>query len=332
MIKNILIISHSNIGDVCYDLAVVSPLRRQFPQAKISFFTSKRAENIVRGYKGINEVIVFDKEARGRSARGRLQVMCALAKARFDLAIVLKRTLMPYFLGIPRVWNIRRDLKTHALEHVVDSYLEFLFAHGIERQKAEFGFALGKEEDDFSKAFFAKEGITEKERLVGIFPLAAWSVKNWPVDKWNELAGLLQGRYGIKVIAFGKYNGDPYNKMVLANISRKIIFAQTPALKQAMALIKRCSVFIGPDSSLLHLASCIGSEVIGLYGPTSREYIYPYFHRQNIITAKKNLDCMPCYPRQKFCPCKKNYSAGTCMENIGVEDVLAAVCQKLNLA
>lgn len=329
-IKNILIVGHSNIGDVCYDLVVINPLRRQFPQAKISFFTSSRAENIVRGYGGIDKVFSFDKYVRDRGVLGRLRIMQALVRARFDLIIVLKNTLMPYFLGILRVWNARKYLNNPTLRHDVDSYFAFLRAHGIGVREAVFDFVLGKEED-FCNTFFAKQGIAVQDRLVGIFPLAAWSLKNWPVDKWNELSQILQTQYGIRVIAFGKDNGDPYNKKVLANISPKIIFAQTPTLKQAMALIKRCSLFIGPDSSLLHLASCMGTEVVALYGPTSPDYIYPYFHSHNIITPKEKLGCMPCYPNQKFCQCHQEYRAGLCMENIRLDDVLQLVRGKLCL-
>lgn len=331
MIKNIVIFGHSNIGDVCYDLAVVNPLRRQFPHAKISFITSDRAANIVKGYEGLDEVIIFDKDDKDRGVLGRLRVMGSLARARFDLAIVLKNTRMPYFLGIFRIWKERKYSSTGTLRHVVDNHLSFLRSYGIEAQKGVFDFVLGQEEEDFCNTFFTNEGISAKDRLVGIFPLAAWSLKNWPIDKWNNLAEILQDRYGIKVIAFGKIKDDPYNRMVLANISRKIILAETPTLKQAMALIKRCCLFIGPDSSLLHLASCMGGEVAALYGPTSCEYIYPYFHRQNIITSKEKLDCAPCYPSHKFCPCNEKFRAGLCMEKIRLDDVLQLVQQKLCL-
>ncbi|MBU0710006.1 MAG: glycosyltransferase family 9 protein [Candidatus Omnitrophica bacterium] len=333
MVKNILIVGHSNIGDVCYDLAVINPLRSHFPQARISFLTSSRAENIVGGYKGLNRVLTFNKDSKDRRLSGRLRFLISLAREKFDLAIILKSSLMHIFLGIPCVWSLRKYLGCAPSEkrtHIVDIYLDFLRSHGIETPKAIFDFSFGSEEQGFSDAFFAKEGISTQDKLVGILPAAAWSLKNWPIDKWNKLAELLAG-YGIKVIAFGKFSNDPYNQMVLNTISPEIILAKNTTLKQAMSIIKRCNIFIGPDSSLLHLASCIGVNTIGLYGATSTDYIYPYFHRHNIITPGEQISCMPCYPGHKPCHTIAKSQVGACMDNINVDDVLGLVKKNLNL-
>jgi ADP-heptose:LPS heptosyltransferase len=333
--SKILIIGHSNIGDVCYDLTVVNPLRSHFPQAQISFLVSARTNNIVEGYKGLDRVLTFDKYARDRGLSGRLRLIRSLAREKFDLAVVLKSTLMYLFLGIPRVWSLRKYLggapPWKKKMHIVDIYLEFLRSHGIDSPKAMFDFGLGQEEHAFCDNFFAQEKISSKDRLVGILPMAAWPLKNWPIDNWNKLAESLNSLYGIKVIAFGKFSDDSYSQMILNNISRKIILARGTSLKQAMGLIRRCSLFIGPDSSLAHLASCLGVNTIGLYGATSSNYIYPYFHRHNLVISKAKIDCMPCYPGGKPCEMKTRLQVGACMDGISVEDVLGLVKQNLGL-
>jgi lipopolysaccharide heptosyltransferase II len=333
-IKNILIIGHSNIGDVCYDLTVVNPLRSRFPQAKISFLTSSRANNIVEGYKGLDRVLTFYKDTQDRGLAGRLRLMIFLAREKFDLALVLKSTLMYMFLGIPCVWSLRKYLGCAPSEkemHIVDIYLEFLRSHDIDAPKAIFDFGLGQEEREFCDTFFAQEKISTKDRLVGILPMAAWPLKNWPIDKWNKLAESLSSQYGIKVIAFGKFANDSYSQMILNKISRKIILARNTTLTQAMGLIKCCNLFIGPDSSLVHLASCLGVNTIGLYGATSTRYIYPYFHRHNVITSKAKIDCMPCYPGGHPCQMKTKFQVGACMDSINVEDVFGLAKQNLGL-
>ncbi|MCX5657478.1 MAG: glycosyltransferase family 9 protein [Candidatus Omnitrophica bacterium] len=333
-IKNILIIGHSNIGDVCYDLTVINPLRSHFPQAKISFLTSPRSGNIVEGYKGLDRVLTFYKDTGNRGLSGRLRFMIFLAKERFDLVIVLKNTLMHKFLGIPCVWSLRKYLGCAPSEkkmHIVDIYLEFLRSHGIATHKAIFDFTLSQEDQGFCDTFFAKEKISAKDRIVGILPMAAWSLKNWPIDKWNELAELLRNQYGIKVIAFGKFSDDFYSQMILNRISHKIVLAENTTLKQAMGIIKSCNLFIGADSSLLHLASCMGVNAIGLYGATSTRYIYPYFHRHNVITSKAKIDCMPCYPGHNPCHRKTESHVGACMDGIDIEDVLRLVKQNFGL-
>ena len=325
MFKNILIIGHSNIGDVCYDVVTIDPLRSHFPQAKISFLTSSRAESILQGYEGLDKIFTFDKHTKDKGLYGRLRLMAVLVREKFDLVVVLKNTFMYKFLGISCAWSVRKYLGCELLEkriHAVDIYLEFLRSHGVDARETKFGFTLGEEERDFCDAFLAKEGISVKDKVVGIAPLAAWSLKSWPIDKWNKLAKNLKSQYGIKVINLSKSGRDPFSQMVLKNISREIISADKTTLRQAMALIKRCNFFIGPDSSLLHLASCMGVEAIGLYGPSSGEYFYPYFHRHNIVVSKEKLNCIPCYPGLKSCLCKEKLQFGVCMEGISVKDVL----------
>jgi len=330
----ILIIGHSNIGDVCYDLTVVNPLRSRFPQAKISFLTSPRANNIAEGYKGLDRVLTFDKYAQGRWLSGRLRLMMFLAREKFDLAVVLKSTLMHKFLGIPRVWSLRKYLGCASSEkgmHIVDIYLEFLRSHGIYADTVIFDFGFSQEERKFCDNFFAEKKISSKDKVVGILPMSAWPLKNWPIDKWNKLAEILNREYDIKVVAFGKFADDVYSKMILNNMSGEIILARNTNLKQAMGLIKRCNVFVGPDSGLVHLASCMGVNTIGLYGATSSSYIYPYFHRHNVINSKAGIDCMPCYPGGNPCQMKAGFQAGACMDGISVEEVLEPAKEILGL-
>lgn len=334
MFQNILIIGHSNIGDACYNAVVAAPLHEQFPRARISILTSSRTQNIFQGYTGISRIFLFDTYARDKGLFGYLRLIRALRKEKFDLAVVLNSTLLYKFLGIPRVWSVREYLGRRPCEvrkHIADIYLEFLKAKGVSSTRAEFHFNPGRQEEIFAGDFLKKQSVGPEDVLIGILPVAAWSLKSWPIEKWNESAKILKSRYGAKLIALGKSGDDSFSREVLKNMSSDIIGAiNKTSLKQAMAILKRCKLFIAPDSSLLHLASCMGVETIGLYGATSAEYIYPYFHRANMIVSKAALKCMPCYPGNRTAVCKKEFQPGECMEGISVEDVLSAVEAKLH--
>ena len=372
MFQNILIIGHSNIGDACYNAVVAAPLQEQFPQARISILTSSRTQNIFQGYTGIHKIFLFDTYAKDKGLFGYLRLIRVLRKEKFDLAVVLNSTLLYKFLGIPRVWSVREYLGRRPCEvkkHIADIYLEFLKAKGVsftplhpeshslqtgdEWQikfestrkprplgrgvtgftQAKFCFNLSEQEKSFAGDFLKEQSVGEEDILIGILPVAAWSLKSWPIEKWNESAKILKSRYGAKLIALGKSGDDSFSREVLKNMSSDIIGAiDKTSLKQAMAILKRCKLFIAPDSSLLHLASCMGVETIGLYGATSAEYIYPYFHRANMIVSKAALKCMPCYPGNRTAVCKKEFQPGECMEGISVEDLLNVVEAKLHRA
>ncbi len=334
MFQNILIIGHSNIGDACYNAVVAAPLHEQFPRARISILTSSRTQNIFQGYTGISRIFLFDTYAKDKGLFGYLRLIRALRKEKFDLAVVLNSTLLYKFLGIPRVWSVREYLGCRPSEtkkHIADIYLEFLKAQGISSNQARFHFNFSEEEKSFAEDFLKERSVGPEDVLIGILPIAAWSLKSWPIERWNELAKILKTRYNAKLIALGKSGNDSFGREVIKKMSSNIIGAiDKTSLKQAMAILKRCKLFIAPDSSLLHLASCMGVETIGLYGATCAEYIYPYFHRANMIVSKAALKCMPCYPGNRTAVCKKEFQPGECMEGISVEDVLSAAAAKLH--
>ena len=335
MFKKILIMCHSNIGDVCYDLVVIDPLRGQFPDAKISVLTSSRAASVARGYKDLEKVIIFDKYATDKKLPGRLRLIASLTRERFDLVIVLKSSLMYKFLGIPHSWSLKKYLgcsPAQAGTHGADTYLAFLRSHGIKASRAVFNFVLDETEKEFCDSFLKEKGIDRKDKLVGILPLAGWSLKSWPIDRCNKLAAILKEKYGIKTIAIGDVEDPVFKKLILPHISGDLIFTGKTTLKRAIALLKCCDVFIAPDSGLSHLASTMGIKTIGLYGPTPENYIYPYFHRRNMIFPREKLECMPCYPELTRCICKaRGALVSDCMRGIRVEDVLESVEQNLEL-
>ena len=323
--KNILIIGHSNIGDACYDMAVVNPLRGHFSQAKIHFLTSSRCKDIADGYKGLDYIITYDRSDKDKGFLRQIKFVSELRNIKFDIAVVLKKSARYVFLRADKIWCADKGRLRNL--HPVESYLNLLRDKGINADSARFDFAVAEDERAYCERFFNDNGISRSDNIIGIMPLAAWYLKSWPIDKWNELAKILTHQFKFKVIALGKKDDNDVSSRVSAAISGDIIVAGQTTLKQAMALISRCKVFIGPDSSLIHIASCMGIKTIGLYGPTSTSCFYPYFHRDNIVLPAKKLPCMPCCPGKKV-SCNKGKEKpdfGPCMENITVQDVLTRI-------
>ena len=63
MVRKILFITLSNIGDVILALPALDFLRRQFPEAKITVITSERAGQLFKNNPGIEKLIVYKKRS-----------------------------------------------------------------------------------------------------------------------------------------------------------------------------------------------------------------------------------------------------------------------------
>ncbi|HSA32052.1 MAG TPA: glycosyltransferase family 9 protein, partial [Candidatus Omnitrophota bacterium] len=89
------------------------------------------------------------------------------------------------------------------------------------------------------------------------------------------------------------------------------------SLMELASVIKRCQVYVSPDSCPLHLAASVRTPFVALFGPTSSRRHLPPSRRY--IVLERSLSCAPCYSGT----CK--IFTHVCMKDISAEEVLAAV-------
>src|SRR5450432_1676285 len=87
---NILLIRLKAIGDVLLTLPAVAAIRQNFPEAKITFFTSHENTSLLRGFSGVDEVIALDRAALRsgnplRAAPNFFGMLRRLRAGKFDL-------------------------------------------------------------------------------------------------------------------------------------------------------------------------------------------------------------------------------------------------------
>jgi len=152
-----------------------------------------------------------------------------------------------------------------------------------------------------------------ENNLIGISIGAGWKCKRWPVEYFEKLVEYLEKK-GVEVWVFGL----PSEK-----INRGKDFTGN-SLKKCIENLKKCSLFIGNDSGLLHLSLAIGIPSIGLFGPTLPEKLYN--NNPLLYPIKSKIECQGCWNRRLMkhpgiCP----YGIPECMEKIKVEDVIKMV-------
>ncbi len=57
------------------------------------------------------------------------------------------------------------------------------------------------------------------------------------------------------------------------------------SLPEAAACLARCSLFVGNDSGLMHLAAAAGAPTLGLFGPTPPSEYAPRGRRAGFVAA-----------------------------------------------
>src|SRR3989338_3722345 len=94
-LKKILVITLSNIGDVVLTCPVIDILKDIFPANKISIVVGPKAESLFAGNPNLDKIFIFDKRASWDKA---IELVCILGKEKFDLAVDLRNTAIPFLI------------------------------------------------------------------------------------------------------------------------------------------------------------------------------------------------------------------------------------------
>ncbi len=149
-------------------------------------------------------------------------------------------------------------------------------------------------------------------RIICLHPYATHKAKAWPPEKWKRLTGLLKTK-DLDWIVIGQNSTPifPSNPRDLTN--------QT-SIRETGAIISRCSALITGDSGPMHLASSVNTRIIGLFGPTTREWGF-YPTGPDDIIIESDLGCRPCSLHGK----DMGKCRAECMINLEPESVIKAL-------
>lgn len=166
--------------------------------------------------------------------------------------------------------------------------------------------------------------------VIGFNPGAAFGpAKRWPTEKFGQLASLIAHHYGESgciIMVFGT-DADTAAAQEIRQFAVRTprhVFDMTgkTSLKQAMALIKCCDVFVSNDSGLMHVAAGLDTPTIAIFGSTNHITTGPY--SKNSIILRREMACSPCL--QAHCP----QGHLKCLESIKATDVYEELARMLS--
>ncbi len=152
---------------------------------------------------------------------------------------------------------------------------------------------------------------------IGVSTGATWSTKRWPLVAWQELCTKLHSR-DCHLVQIG--HGDD-------RIGLDHDYVDQTSVREAGAILQACTLFIGCDSGLLHLAAAVGTPAIGLFGPTDPKLLFD----DALITIHNGRPCAACWngPLTMREPGVCPMQVDDCMNTITVDTVFTAAMAAL---
>jgi heptosyltransferase I len=326
--KKILIVLHGSIGDVTRALPLANLLRKGFPKAYLAWSVEPTSRPLLEGCPAIDEIILFDRQ---RPWQAFWPFLAKLRSRKFDLVLDLQRHLKsgvisrstgaPQRLGFHRSDSKEFNWLFNNL-HIgpfgetiskLDHYLKFADYLGIDRSPIGWGFALTAAE----KLAVAQHLSPVGSRFAVLFVGTRWESKQWFAAQIAECAELIQTEYQLNVVLLGAKEDQAIAQEATARAHAPLVnLAGCTSLREAIGVIQRANVAIGPDTGLMHIAAAVGTPVVSLWGATDPGRTGPYGFAELIIRGQ--APCVPC--RRRHCPIGR-----ICMQSITKEQIAAKV-------
>ncbi|MGA0053415.1 MAG: glycosyltransferase family 9 protein [Steroidobacteraceae bacterium] len=289
----------SAIGDTCHVLPLLRTLQRAWPDTRFTWIIG-RAEARLMSLLPEVEFITVDKRA---GFSGLTALRKTLQGRRFDLLMHLQLSLRASLvaavvparrkLGFDRAraregqW-LFTDTKITARhrEHVLDSFMGFADACGVTERVFEWKLPLPEDAQDYARRWIPSTESTSTRTLV-ISACSSHTRRNWLPERYAAVARYAIEQQGMRVILAG---GPGPIEREMADAIRQhcpevIDLVGKDTLPQMLALLARADVLLAPDTGPAHMATMVGTPVIGLYAATNPARSGPYLSREWCINA-----------------------------------------------
>ena len=295
-VENICILRTSSLGDICHMLPFIFTIRKEYPNAKISWIIGKNEADFLGNINGI-QFIVFD---RNNTLKSYSSIYKKLKKIKFDVMFIMQVSLRANIISllieskIKIGYDLNRSSDLHSIfsnkkiqsskhSHVVDVFLSFLNVLSIE--KSNFIYKWDIEERITKKELFKKFfGLQDKYFVLS--PCSRSANRNWLVDRYAAVADYININFGIQCVLSSSSNSfeEEFVKDIVSSMkSKPLNLSGRTNLHELYSLVKNSELLISPDSGPIHIATCAGKPVIGLYGVTNTVRAGPYNSRDLCI-------------------------------------------------
>lgn len=321
--QRILVIVLRRLGDVLLATALIRSVRRAWPQAELEVLVEAGVAGMLEGNPDIARVHVQPLRRDRREAWALLRQLWR----RYDLAIsahsndrahLWALAAAPHRAGVvpPAVlpgarwkrWSCDVWTELHLGDlHTVEQYLRLADAMGIERS---------------AEVVPPSSRIEAAERprpYAVLHPAPLLAYKEWSIPGWRRLARHLMGR-GVHVV-FSVGPGERDRQIVdeiragLGDLDAGMYELREArgTLAELAALLRGASLYVGPDTSVTHLAAAAGAPTVALFGPSppvewgpwpayggEAGAASPWRHkaalqqRGNVWLVQGEGDCVPC--------------------------------------
>lgn len=335
---HIVILHPAAIGDAILATPVAVVLKRNFPDARITYWSHESLKPLLDMCPSIDAFVSYK---RGQNIVALAAQLRALKPDLFvNLSNVSKIGFMSLFTAIKTVHYKKRPDGLEPIRHAADNFLdtirplasdipERLFPTLIVNESVRLEFA-----SSFKEALSA-QGLADRpwrsQPLMALVPGVGKLRPNrsWSIDGWLSLAKYLVEKNEYLPVLIGGSDEVDIGEEIASKCRGKILnLCGKLSLLQTAVVLRECALVVSADTGPAHIAVAVGTPVVGLYGPTAPARSGPYGFGYLVVDRYSECSCR----YKKHCRFAQDGSAsGRCMNAITIDDVLKKIESALPL-
>ncbi len=333
--RAILIVRLGALGDIVHALPVAAALRARFRDARIDWVVDERHQDVLKLVSVVDRRIVL----RTRSAslwRRVTELRRTLARESYDVAIdvqgLIKSAVVARLSGARRVLGFtppflrERGARVFYTEtqdpgdtvHVIEKNLTLAASLGADVSQIQF--PLSVPTSAALDALHARHTAAGDPSFVVLNPGAAWPNKRWSPDRFGAVAQWLRREHGLPSVVTWGPGDETLAAAVVAGSAGAAERAPATSIADLVAIIRDAVLMVSGDTGPMHLATAVGTPIVGIFGPTDVARNGPW--AVDDVTVSRFAACA-CQRRRR---CRV---ARWCLEDVSIADVTGAIARRL---
>ncbi|MDR1122879.1 MAG: glycosyltransferase family 9 protein [Endomicrobium sp.] len=288
----ILIIKPSSFGDIIQALPCVNALKQAYHICDISWVVFKNWEPMLKLCSDIDEIITWD---RHRGIIGFFSVLKFIRHKEYDVVIDLQGLLRSAFLARFAKAKIKigvSGMKDCSNILIKEVYPEKVNINATLRNLETIRFLTGKFFQPKVNinisinvdSILSNNGVSKN--FIAFVPFARGRGKNWSIDNYHKLIGLIKKKFiDMQIVVLGaKFDFGEIQSSEVIDLCGKT------SIEELSGILLKSKVVVGADTGPMHLSAILNVPSIFIFGHSDINETAPYLGKFSLLINKEDKD------------------------------------------
>ncbi len=285
---HLLFISSNRIGDSLINLQVLNKyIRKNKKNIEVTLVSGSLPMPIYDDYTMISKRVILTKQKYNLHW---FKLYKELSAFRYDEIVDFRSSLIGYFLSVKKrnIFRMKKSKNIYEqIHHKFDTDLK----------------------KDFKILTDRVRNIFPNSNYACLAPFTNWAPKEWPTEQYVNIAKYLIDRGIDKIFILGsEEESSKFHHFEPALGNKVINRCGKQHILNDYGLLQKSRLFIGNDSSMMHMAALSKTPTLGLFGPTNDNIYFPkIFDHCHLVRSTETFESLVSKTQ--------NYTLNNCLMN-----------------